>query len=357
VSDKTYYCPKCGMKKLVRDSDYVVDSWCRIYRCTHNEEPKSWRGRQNYDAAKTPPCGLVIKGYNEDGSGRDATIDDFDQAHPLEGLSYAVVPEIQKWLLRHDHNVRKKSVDVVYEGQWIDAVRRSEGDGIGIELYWKRHTYEKDDQQLIDPLHYAFDALRSEAANHIEFQGFALSHLFTRHPVIWTKGESEDQAVFKDKSCGKRLREKVAALVDAMEDNFVELVASARREVARWKQEREAYEAALFDAAGDRITVRHYSGETLNATLAMDRVTPREVDRINNEFGLNIKLGATLGNCHSLEPLKLQELVDMIGAKEPIFDINRELKMEERWNDQARRWSLNEALRLARCLTQKTRRF
>lgn len=341
MSETYYYCPKCGKKKLRKEYGYQYGHYGFV--CDHNAEPKSWRGRRNYDAEKTPPCGLTI--FRKD---RDARIDDYDEQNPLVGMSNIMVPMIQKWLLRNDTNVRKKTIDVVYEGAMLDLVRRSIGDGTAVQIYWKRHTYERDDAEIKDPTAYEYQALRHEAAEFISFEGFDVRSLFGRDATVWDKGSGTN--VFTEKSVGKRLKKKLVAFGQKLEAEFDSIVELARREKTRWETEQKALEGAIgIHVSPRRLSVRHYSGQTKTAALTMNHVSPTEVAAINEEFGMNIRLRITIGESVSLAPLTVKKLADMVG-KSPMFNISDDMNMHDRWNGVTRRWTPADAVRLAKIL-------
>lgn len=351
MSEQKFYCPKCGKKKLVSAYGYVGDGYHRYWRCEHNMEPKSWRGRRDWDKEKNPPCGLEIKV-----PGRNAEIDDYGTV--IDKMANIAVPQIQQWLLKHDSDVRKKGIEVLYEGEFLDLVRRTDAGhgGLGVAIYWRAATWDRD-PDIHNPTAIENDALRAESSQHITFRGFNVAYLFDGHSVIWQKGEDQHDAVFKGKTLGKKLKAKLVSFAQAVEANYEKLLAKAKSESARWVEEKKAFkhaieQVALADGRG-RFPVRvdHYCGETQTAKVRLDMVTAEQAIQVKKILGVDIQLEMSFGNLHKrVSPETAVRLSALLKEDPKVKDIrfNIEEFVYGGWRSDTRRVTLDEALALSK---------
>lgn len=357
-NNEKFYCPECGKKKLVVDHQYHGNGYHRVYRCTYNEPPSTWRGRRNWNSEENPPCKLVIKSpLDKNGNGRDAEIEDYGLANPLSALSNARVPQIQQWLLTNDSDVRKKGIEVLYEGTMLDLVRRTDGCGLGVAIYWRSATWDASCAK--NPLHRDNDALRAESSGYLDFQGMRLNYLFTGHPVIWQKGEVLQDAVFKGKTLGKKLKAKLISFAKGVEANYDKLLTKAKSEHDRWNAEAKNFREKL-DAVWPKYAARyghrppvyidHYCGETATAKVSLAKVTATQAVEIERVLGIKIKVDFSLGD-HGREvtpetAVRLSELIlqDPGVSRAPKFNVNPFVYGD--WRKPTRRVTLDEAVAL-----------
>lgn len=311
----TYYCPKCGHKKLVSDHDYSGHGYYRVWVCLHNVPP----GRRRYSSEPKkplgPPCGLKIKV-----DGRDAGIDDYDDI--LAKLATINVPQVQQWMLQHQRNIHKKGLEVLYEGPLVDLVRCNDGDGVGVGLWWRGATWDTG-AGLTNPIEGSNNALRSEAAQYVMFRGLSCSTLFARNGAdIWEPG-GDDAAVFKGKTLGKKLKERLVRFTVALERELPELIRRCKEERQRWLDEQARYEEALnlYGRYGG-VTLSHYCGETKLGRVNVRQVRPAEAKAIEALLGIEIEL-----NSLSVHPVvvsvdKAIEIEKIVGTN-LAFDVSR----------------------------------
>ena len=339
---KTYYCPKCGKKKLVADSEYSDGRHNRIWRCLFNVPVRRRYGSN----AKPPgtPCGVVIKA-----DGRDAEIDDYDDV--LAKLATINVPQVQQWMLQHQRNIHKKGLEVLYEGPLVDLVRCNDGDRVGAGLYWRGATWDGD-SGLLNPIEGKHNALRCESAHYVKFRNFACSTLFAHNgAAIWEPNEDKD-AVFSGKTVGKRLKDKLARFVVSLEKEVPGLIEQCKSEQQRWSDERSRYEERLAAVLGNvgGLWVNHYSGESKRALINIRQVRPAEAKAIGELLGFEVKLNVLSVSPHAVSPETASEIERVVGQPLTV-DIARYFGRHY-GNDSSpeRRLSMDEALGVARIL-------
>ena len=312
---KTYYCPKCGHKKLVSDHAYSGNGYYRIWVCLHNVPPERRRYSSKPRKELGPPCGLKIKA-----EGRDANIDDYDDL--LGKLATIGVPEVQQWMLQHKRSIHKKGLEVLYQGPLVDLVRCNDGDGVGVGLWWRGATWDTG-AGLINPTEGSNNALRSEAAQYVMFRGFSCSTLFARNGAdIWKPGD-DTAAVFKGKSLGKKLKERLVRFAIALEQELPELIKLCKSERQRWVNEQARYEEALslYGRYGG-VTLSHYCGERKTGRINVRQVRPAEAKAMEELLGFEIKLDALSVHPSQVSPDQAIEIERIVGA-DLSFNVSR----------------------------------
>jgi hypothetical protein len=342
---ETYYCPKCGKKKLVADHEWSTspdgnNGYFKVWKCLHNVPPR--RRRYGYTPKKLgPPCGLKIQV-----EGRNAEIDDYDDI--LGKLAMIDVPQIQQYLLKEDRTVHKRGIEVIYEGTMVDLVRRRDGDGVGVGLYWKGATYDED-PDTVNPLDSGYHNLRTEAAQHVMFMGHGVGFLFHQNGHnIWEPGSVT--TAFQGKSVGKRMKEKMVRWAASLENEFTSLVARCESEHARWLRERAEFDQQLRNTLGhdhSAVSVRHYCGHRRTAEVTVRPVTAHQALEIANLLGLNIEL-PVLAQGPKLTPAKAIEIQALVPARTMRFDLNREHFTGGYYNSTPTRLTQSQAVALAR---------
>jgi len=344
MSKDTYYCPKCGKKKLKAESSYRSD-YNRIWKCWHNVPPT----RRRYGSTPKklgPPCGLIIK--VED---RDAEIDDYDDV--LGKLAMIDVPQIQQYLLKEDRDVHKRGIEVIYEGTMVDLVRRRDSGGVGVALYWKAATYEQEVPDVINPFSSAYGALRSEAANHVMFRGRGVGHLFHNNGYeIWDK--DNESLPFTGKDVGKRMRADMVSWADALEKGFDLLATRCKNEAWRWDEEQRRFEQTLRNTlpSTDQHLVRlqHYSGASQTAKLAVAAVTARQALEISKLLDRPVEL-QVLSQGPPVSPEKAIEIQSLV-SQTMTFDLNRD-HFQASYGKTLHRFTIDEAVALARIMGRR----
>lgn len=308
-SPKYFYCPKCGNKKLIKESEWHSGGYWRTWVCKHNAKSTRYR----YGAPKKekgPPCGVVIKA-----SGRDAEIEDF---HGVLGKMARInVPPIQTYLLEHDRDVHKRGLEVLYQGPLVDVVRRRHNDdGVGVALYWRKRTWDSEDDDLIDPCGTAYEALRSRAAHYIEFKGLALNYIFAGNgSVIWEK-ESTDP--FPKGGLGKRTKAAIVEWVKGLEGAIPALLKQAKEEVCRWVKEKEFFQQELSRLTGGKtstVRLHDYDGGKLTAQIVTRAVTPKELFDICKLLDYELTVPFTLGRTRGVSLEMAIKLEETFGKK------------------------------------------
>lgn len=335
----TYYCPKCGKKKLIAQRSWSSGGYFRWWKCMFNQPGRTWRSKK----PDGPPCELEIRV-----EGRDAEIDDWDSV--LGKLAQINVPQVQQWLLKHDRDVHKRGLEVLYEGTIVDLVRRRDARGVGVALYWRADTWDTD-EDVINPMSSDYDALRTESAQYIDFKGFNVQYLFAENgQTIWSPNEEPETAVFKGKSVGKRLGKKLVEFTKALEVSIAGLLKKATSEQARWNSEQVAFKAALEGICDRRlVSLSHYNGNDGTGQIAVGMATPQQVVEINRQLGKSIKLSVEIGTFSKrLEPEKVVELTAILG-KTPTYNISTIFAGS--WRSPAERLTLDQAKTLARIMS------
>jgi len=260
-----FYCPRCGQKKLEKVYARVKrpngqSSWHYTLVCSHNSRPKTWRGRQNYDPDKTPPCGLVIEV-----PGRDATLDDYDNV--LYQVSAAALPEIQRYLFRQGESIHKRGFEVLYEGTLIDVVRvrHDSHDGVVVLGYWHGNTWDKSKSSpdTLSKHHEAGSYIKVPTPDHPE--GVALQDIILNPAIkLWHK----DKDYLFTGSYGLKLKNRIINWVKRLETQWETLHATHINETNRWDREEKEFQHALDKAKGTvSLHIRHYSGANYTARL------------------------------------------------------------------------------------------
>lgn len=321
------YCPQCGHKTLRKGRRYVrgVGERYVFWACTYNMQPRTWRGEKH----NRKPCDLVIA-FDD----RDAEIDDFGGVLGL--MSQIHIPQIQQWLLKHDPTIHARGMEVIYEGPIFDVVRRRNDQGVGVGLYWRRQTHERENEDLFDPNNDMFWFARTEAAHHVEFRGFSASHLFAngKYCELWQQDEKEEDAVFKGKRCGKRMQAKIVDFCKAFEVAIPDILKRCKSETDRWAAERKAFEEELVShvaPARCRISMQHYCGERRTATFSFPSVRPATAALIQDLTKIDIPFSGLISCTRSAlsfdEAMKVESL---LGVKYRVS--LRKLDYSERFN-------------------------
>jgi len=271
------YCPQCGHKTLRKGRRYLYEirKELVIWACTHNMQPRTHRGKPH----NLTPCDLVIA-FDD----RDAEIDDYGGVLGL--MSQIHVPQIQQWLLKNNSDIHARGLDVLYEGPLVDVVRRRDGDGVGVALFWRGSTWDKDDSSLFTPNNTMFEFARKEACGYVDYQGFKASYLFQEGISfdLWTKDSPEDQKVFKGSTCGKRMAAQIVEFVKGFELAIPKILMECKSEVDRWAAEERDFKATLNQRPGGlrHMAVRHYCGERRSAALDFGVVRPYQAAQIED---------------------------------------------------------------------------
>lgn len=335
-----YYCPKCGKKKLQKERSWDRNhrAYFTTWRCYHNAGGRTWRAKK----PDGPRCDVEIKV-----DGRDAEIDDWDNL--LGKMSMISVPQIQQWLLKNESDCHKRGMEVIYEGEIASLVRRRDGDGVGVGLYWNRDTWDTD-PDVINPMSTSYDALRWESAQYLSFEGFNLRYLFTHRGVnLWAAGEDQDDAVFKGKSVGKRLKAKLCAFAQRLEKAIPSLLEKAQVESARWVSEKGHFERCLksaFDGV-EHFGITHYCGERQTAQINLRYLSVEGMLEANTLLNLDMKVGVQIGqHSDSVKPevaIRFQEVLGIDVGRQNISE-----HFQGAWRTPGRRINLDEGIRLAK---------
>lgn len=341
----TYYCPKCGRKTLCEGRRYQQGGESitkhRFYACAYNRERNGSRSRR----PAGPPCGAIIEVTD-----RNAEISDYGDV--LAKMAKIGVSPIQQWLLENDREVSKRGMEVLYEGVILDVVRRHHNKtGVGVALYWKGQTYEREESTL-DPIDSFHSALRSEAANYVSFGTTSAKELFRDNGVeIWNK---DNASLPFSGGLGKKLKEKIVQFAARLERTLPRLFEECQAERRRWEIERGAFKdaiAAITDE--DTFEVRHYSGETHTIFPVMRHVRPAEALKIAQFLGTEIKL-SVLHQGRNVTP-EMAIKIEQLTEQEFTFNINHLFRLnwnEEKEGKKARRLYLDEAITIAKILKE-----
>jgi len=338
---KTYYCPKCGRKKLCsgrRWQEIGQHDRYDFYGCTYNRPGKTYRAKM----PSGPPCGLIIEIAD-----RDATLDDYNDV--LGRLAQINVPEIQQWLLKNKTNINKRGMEVLYEGTLVDVIRRRDSAGVGVALYWRAETWD-DDPDTLNPFSTINGALRSNAAHYVMFRGTPVGPQFqTNGTDVWASGN--DAQVFTG-ALGKKLKAKIVEWAAALEKELPSLIEQCRAEDARWKAE----EAHLKSAIGEIVSSGHfhisdYRGNTKTGGIWLRSVSPEEALSISRALNCEFKLNALVVAPHSVSIEKAIELGKVMAPTKLSFDINFLFKpYYSRRDVPQRRLNLDEAVAVVKIL-------
>lgn len=308
---KKVYCPQCGHKTLRNGRRLNAGGYHVFWACTHNMQPRTWRGERH----NRKPCDLVIQV-----PGRDATPNDFGGVLGL--MSKIHIPQIKQWLLNNDGEIHARGMKVIYEGPLFDVVRRRvTSSGVGAGLYWKRRTYERDDETLFDPNDNLFSFARSEAAHYVNYKGFQAAYLFDKgkYVELWQQDEDEEKAVFKGARCGKRMQKEIVEFCKAFEVDIPEILMRCKQERARWAAEKRKFQQDLEQHVAPRplrLEMQHYSGETRQASFCFPHVRPATAARIEALLDEKIPFVGLSGATRTgLTFDEAQKVEDLLGIK------------------------------------------
>jgi hypothetical protein len=319
---KRFYCPKCGKKKLEKTHRWIGGEYRQIWECKHGAPVR--RRRYGYKEPKEPikPCGCEIT--HED---RDAKIEDYHDV--LGKMARINVPSIQTYLLENDQTIHRKGFEVLYVGDLVSLVRRRDGDGVGVALYWHANTWDadNDDPEMVNPVKRGtslYNLFHHESALYTRFECVRISQLLRQDGQdIWVKGE--DGNPFNG-TLGKRRKAKMVEFVTLLEKSLPDIIKECTSERARWQDEQAIFEKELEVSdieVSQSVHLSHYNGETKQATIRLRSVSAQETVEINKALGMEIRLSFGLGN--SRGPIKPEVAIEVckVFPKQKIeFDIN-----------------------------------
>lgn len=288
-----YYCPKCNHKTLVQDYEWCVSSqsWHRTWKCLFNKPTRRRSYGQPPKKEKGPPCGCHIQT-----PGRDAEITDF--TNPVDRLAQEMDNEpIINYLLRENHNIRRKGLEVIYAGKLAWAVRKTGSHGPEVTLYWRARTTDKD-CGLLDPTNdgHRTRALFHNAAKGLSYRGeFLVTILNHQNCRLWIKND-EYEGVFEG-NLTKKLKAEIAEWVRSFEELVEPLLNRAMELKTRW----EAMEAKLDEDLKDTgVKFHNYNVFKNEVHINIRHVTPAEASALQAVWPVKITTG--LINCYFKRP-------------------------------------------------------
>lgn len=311
----TYYCPKCGKKKLEKNHSYSGGGYYQTWSCSHNAEPRTWRARRRrqkqVEEGKTfKVCGLVIAV-----DGRDAEIEDYHDV--LGKMARIKTPAIQTYLLEHDRNIHKRGLEVLYVGELVSLVRRRDGEGVGVALYWNANTWD-DDEDVMNPVSGSnLRLFQDECTQYVKFNGVSISDLLRRDGQdIWLK---DDGGAYPfTGGLGKRLKARLVEFTTQLEKALPDVIKRCEAERTRWADEKAAFIKAVnaVNTQYKPVQVTHYNGETKTAVISVRAVSAREAREIGKVLDKDISLVLNFGDHRQgLSPDKAIEVCDLLGGK------------------------------------------
>ena len=263
---KTRYCPQCGHKTLRKGRIYQeshIKSFT-FWACLHNMQPRTYRGTPH---GRTP-CGLILAF-----DGAHAEIDDFGGV--LGQISRIHVPQIKQWLLKNDPDIHARGMVEIYKGPLFDVVRCRDHRGVGVKLYWRALTWDREDDNLFHPARDMFDFARSRAAHYVTYKGIPAARLFAlgHRQTLWSPGDT----LFGEGNCGKRMQAQIVEFCESFEVDIPSILLECKAENDRWEREERELKAAAARAAGSKLSklgVVSYCGETRTASIWIQAVRP-----------------------------------------------------------------------------------
>jgi len=299
-----FYCPKCGHKKLTCKDEWNSGDagYFKVWRCQHNAPAKTWRGRRRQEQAGIgPQCDCVIQV-----TGRDAKIEDYgDVLHKMARIT--VHPQVS-YLLESDQSVHKKGLEVLHTSKLMDVVRRGSTNGLGVAIYWRGNGRDKDEEGLLNPMHYDYSALRSRAARHLNFNGVSVQEIFAEDGYcLWKKDDAN--RLFTG-GLGKRRKERIIKWALELEAALPRLIDKANLESGRWHVEEKRAKAEL-----PRLSIHDYTGHDHTMQLRIPDVTAETAVKIQAVLpDHEIKLHYLRVAPYHLPPAKIVELQEVLGG-------------------------------------------
>jgi hypothetical protein len=179
-------------------------------------------------------------------------------------------PEIKTWLLENATDVQRRGLEVLYEGESIDVVRMRDTHGVGVWAYFKEARKSGKHGEL--PEH---AALTSRAARYIHFRFVPLSRIFQRgiRFRLWSRdlpvysshdhGIASETVVFNG-PLGKKKTKEIVEWAAALEATLPMLIESAKKEHARWEEERRELCQSVRHTV---LSIEAYNGETKTSSV------------------------------------------------------------------------------------------